>query len=194
MRAYTDKNKDIWDQLLKFATFAYNNSIHSTTGFTPHELAHGFKIQIPNHLMRQKVTYNYENLADLTRNNIAKALEIAKEHLHNKKLQNKHYYDSNAKTYDVKIGDMVLYKNPVKKHKFQNVYDGPYQVIDTFDSYIEILRDNRKMKVHKNMIKKSNIQEEEEQEDQTQVQTLDNLDPQANFLIKLVYGIDFNVH
>lgn len=85
LRANTDKNKDTWDQLLKFATFAYNNSIHSTTGFTPHELAHEFKIQIPSHLTKQKITYNYDNLADLTRNNIAKALEVAKEHLYNKK-------------------------------------------------------------------------------------------------------------
>lgn len=71
LRAYAEKNKDSWDQLCKFATFAYNNSVHSTTGYTPHELAHGFKIQIPNHLTKQKVTYNYENLSDLTRNNIA---------------------------------------------------------------------------------------------------------------------------
>lgn len=38
LRAYTDKNKDTWDSLLKYATFAYNNAVHSTTGFTPHEL------------------------------------------------------------------------------------------------------------------------------------------------------------
>lgn len=192
LRAYTDKNKDVWDQLLKFATFAHNNSIHSTTGFTPHELAHGFKIQIPNHLTKQKITYNYDNLADLTRNNIAKASEIAKDHLHTKKLQNKHYYDSNAKTYDIKVGYLVLYKNPVKKHKFQNIYDGPYRVLDTADAYIEILRENRKMKVHKNMIKKSITQDENDQNAQIQTQSLDNLSKNANFLIKLVYDIDFN--
>lgn len=40
-----------------------------------------FKIQIPNHLYKVKLTYNYDNFADMTRNNIAKALELAKEHL-----------------------------------------------------------------------------------------------------------------
>lgn len=192
LRAYTDKNKDVWDQLLKYATFAYNNSVHSTTGFTPHELAHGFKIQIPNHLTKQKVTYNYDNLADLTRNNIAKALEIAKEHLHNKKLQNKHYYDAKTKEYDIRIGDLVLYKNPIKKHKFQNVYDGPYKVLDTFDSYIEIWKENKKVKVHKNMIKKANIQNDEDEDEQIQINSPDNSNSQRNYLIKLVYDIDFD--
>lgn len=190
LRAYTDKNKDTWDELLKFATFAYNNSIHSTTGYTPHELAHGFKIQIPNHLTRPKVIYNYDNLADLTRNNIAKALEIAKEHLYKKKQQNKLYYDSNAREYEIQIGDMVLYKNPVKKHKFQNVYDGPYRVTDTFDSYIEILRNNKKVKIHKNMIKKSNIQDTEIEILQSPPNLLQTLDSNTLNSIKIIYGIE----
>lgn len=80
---------DEWHELLKYATFAHNNAVHSPTGYTPHELAHGFKIQIPNHLTRQKIIYNCDNFADNTRNNIAQALEIAKEHLQNRKLQNK---------------------------------------------------------------------------------------------------------
>ena len=40
------------------------------------------------------------------------------------------------------------------------------------------------------MIKKANLQENEN--DELQIQTLDNLSPYANYLIKLVYEIDFN--
>lgn len=158
LRAFTATNKNQWDELLKFATFAYNNTIHSTTGYTPHELVHGFKIQIPNHLTKQKHSYNYENLANITRNNIAKALEIAKEHLYNKKLKNKTYYDKKASEYDIEIDDLVLVKDPIKKHKFQDVYDGPYRVIDTSDSYIEIMKKGKKAKLHKNMVKKATAQ------------------------------------
>lgn len=140
LRAFTTKNEDIWHNLLKYATFAYNNSIHSTTGYTPHELAHGFKIQIPSHLSKPKLTYNYESFADMTRNNIARALELAKEHLLSKKLQNKQYYDSNARELDINIDDLVLIKSQVKKHKFQNIYDGPYRVIDISESYVEKLK------------------------------------------------------
>lgn len=36
LRAYTNKNKDTWSELIKYATFAYNNSIHSTTAIECH--------------------------------------------------------------------------------------------------------------------------------------------------------------
>lgn len=156
LRAFTDKNKEHWDELLKFSTFVYNNTVHSTTGYTPHELAHGFKIQIPNKLTKPKLSYNYDNLADIVRNTIASALEIAKQNLHTQKLKNKRYYDKNAAEADIQANDYVLVKDPLKKHKFQNVYDGPFKVINAYDSYIEILRRGKKVKIHKNMTKKVN--------------------------------------
>lgn len=193
LRAYTDRNKNSWDELLKYATFAYNNSVHTTTGYTPHELAHGFRIQIPTQLTKQKIVYNYDSLADLTKNNMAKALELAKEQLYNKKIQNKKYYDSNAKECDIQIGDQVLYKNPIKKHKFQNVYDGPYLVLDAGDSYVEILKENKKVKVHKNMIKKSlAAQDSQSSNISNQIVCLEDLDQKAIYWINLIYGINLN--
>lgn len=154
LKAYTEENRENWDDLLKFATFVYNNTVHSTTGYTPHELAYGFEVQIPNNLTRPKLSYNYDNLADIVRNTIAKTLEIAKERLHNQKLKNKKYYDRNTAEADINVNDFVLVKNPVKKHKFQDVYDGPYKVINAHECYLEILRKGKKVKVHKNMTKR----------------------------------------
>lgn len=155
LRAFTAKNKDIWHPLLKFAMFAYNNSVHTTTGYTPHELAHGFKIHIPNNLFRPKPTYNYDNLADITRKNIFDALEVAKEHLFNRKLSNKLNYDKSTKQLDIQVGDLILLKSQSKTDKFQNVYEGPFRVIEAYHDYVEILKNNRRMKVHKNLVKKS---------------------------------------
>lgn len=126
LRAFTSKNCDEWHEWLKFATFAYNNTINASTGYTPHELAHGFKIRIPNHLMKPKIIYNYENFADLTRNNIASALELAKENLYTKKYQNKRYYDSKIKINEIKLepDDLVLVKRMKKSHKFDSAYEG----------------------------------------------------------------------
>lgn len=156
LRAFVDKNKEHWDELLMFGTFVYNNTVHSTTGYTPHELAHGFKIQIPNNLTRQKLSYNYDNLADIVRITIASTLEIAKQHLHNQKLKNKQYYDRNTAEADIQVNDYILVKDPLKKHKFQNIYDGPYKVVNAHDSYIEILKRGKRVKIHKNMTKKMN--------------------------------------
>lgn len=153
MRAFTVKNKDEWHNLLRFAMFAYNNSVHTTTGFTPHELAHGFRIQIPTHLGKKKPIYNYDSLADRVRNQIADTLEIAREHLHNRKLENKKNYDKNARELDIEVGDYVLFKTQNKTDKFQFIYEGPYQVIKTFSEYVEIIKNNRHMKIHKNLVR-----------------------------------------
>lgn len=190
LRAFTTKNRDSWHEFLKYATFAYNSSVHSVTGFTPHELCHGFKIQIPTHLMKPKVTYNYDNFADITRNNIAKALELAKELLHAKKLKNKQYYDVNAKELELHADDLVLVKSQVKKHKFQDVYEGPYRVIEVYDSYIEIMKNGKKYKIHKNLVKKSLAEHEKEPPIGTPVISLDDLDSE---LIQRIYSI-YNIN
>lgn len=155
VRAFVGTNKNHWDELLKYAEFVYNNTIHSTTGFTPHALVFGFSIRIPNHLTKPKVTYNYENLADIVRNNIAKSHELAKEYLYDRKFKNKSYYDKNASEYEINIGDQVLVKSQVKKHKFDNVYDGPYKVVGAKDVYVEFMRKGKRVKLHKNLLKKA---------------------------------------
>lgn len=148
--------------MLKYATFVYNNTVHSTTGYSPHELAHGFQIKIPSHLSKPKLSYNYDSLADFTRNNIAKALELARQHLYTKIVQNKSYYDTNASECDIKENDLVLFKTQTKKHKFENLYKGPFRVVDASDSYVTILKAGKRVKVHKNLLKKTQAEYETE--------------------------------
>lgn len=42
LRAYVNEAQDDWDQWLSIAEFAYNNRIHSSTGFSPFFLNYGF--------------------------------------------------------------------------------------------------------------------------------------------------------
>lgn len=155
MRAFTQKNRDIWSQLLPFATFAYNNSVHSTTGYTPHELSHGFRIQIPNTLTKSKPRYNYDNLAEDIRQNISNALQLAKESLEKRQLSNKYQYDKNINEITIDVNDMVLLRAQTKPFKFAPAYVGPFKVTKVSDSYIEIQKDGKKLKVHKNLVKKA---------------------------------------
>lgn len=201
LRAFTEENKNHWDELLKYATFVYNNTVHTTTGYTPHELAHGFKIQIPSNLTREKPTYNYENLATLIRNNIAKSLQLAKEYLMNKKEQNKKRYDLKAKTCDIKINDLVLIKNQNKKHKFDNVFEGPYRVTNVWDSYIEIIKNKKKIKIHKNLIKKTTAEHDREPpiicslinfKPKKHIIDISHINKDDNTLVTQIYDIDFN--
>lgn len=114
--------------------------------------------------MRKKLSYNYDNLADNTRNNIIEALELAKEHILAQKIKNKKYYDRYTNEQEIKIGDMVLLKTQVKNHKFQNIYEGPYEVIEESESNVTILRNNKPYKTHKNHIKKAKADHDENPE------------------------------
>lgn len=40
-----------WDEYTKFACMAYNSSVHSTTGFTPHKLLFGREMRLPVHVL-----------------------------------------------------------------------------------------------------------------------------------------------
>lgn len=90
----------------------------------------------------------------MVRNQFAKTLELAREHLYARKWQNKKYYDEKTNEIELKPGDMVLIKNQTKKYKFDDIYDGPYEVIDVGDTYVEIMKGTKRTKLHKNFTKK----------------------------------------
>jgi hypothetical protein len=48
LRHFVAENQDDWDKLLLFAEFAYNNSLHESTGSTPIRLNHGFDPNLPS--------------------------------------------------------------------------------------------------------------------------------------------------
>lgn len=47
LRAYTEREQSNWHKYLKFATFTYNNTVNSATGFAPNELVLGHMIELP---------------------------------------------------------------------------------------------------------------------------------------------------
>lgn len=62
LRAFTQKEPNHWHELLPFALFAYNYTVHTSTEFTPNELMFGSSIQIPTAILENKVPiYNYDN-------------------------------------------------------------------------------------------------------------------------------------
>lgn len=148
-------NSTEWHKIIFFATFVYNNSIHASTGYTPHELAHGHKIQIPTNVLKRNTIYNYDNLANEIKTNIQYALEEAKKHLLTKKLKNKMIYDQNMNDKEITPNDLVLIKSQAKSSKFETAYHGPYRVISVTNPYLTIIKKGKTAKIHKNLVKKS---------------------------------------
>jgi hypothetical protein len=49
--SYVINQPDTWDNYIKYATFAYNTSVHSSTGYTPFYLLKGFEAKEQNDVL-----------------------------------------------------------------------------------------------------------------------------------------------
>lgn len=145
LACYTQLKPDTWAELLPYATFAYNITVNSATGFSPFELVFGRKVTLPDILAKQKPIYNYNNYSELIRREFADAWQLAKEKLQHGKEINKKYYDKKLKEIEIKVGDKILVKKIVKSKKFDYSWNGPFIVTNIFEKYVEY-KDGRKIK------------------------------------------------
>lgn len=164
LRIYTDKNKDDWDEWIPFALFAFNTATHSSTKYTPHYLVYGFDVEIPDNLKsKAQPVYNYENYVSILKNKLKISHEIARKNLILRKENNKRHYDkTHGQPIEVKIGDLVLLIKETKNHKFDSIYEGPYEVLDVPSTENCLIKIKNKSKlIHKNKLKLFNSSSEE---------------------------------
>lgn len=142
----------------ELATFAYNNTVNSTTGFAPNELAFGHIIELPTNITNNKPTiYNYENYRDELRRQLYEAHKLAKEHILQRKISNKKQYDRNTNELDLEVNDLVLIKTEIKKGKYGLPYSGPYRVEKVInDTTVKIRQGNKSRNYHRDKLIKAN--------------------------------------
>ena len=58
LQAYVGKRQNDWDERLGIVEFTYNNTVHSSTGFTPFYLCYGRHPMNPVNLLIQVETEN----------------------------------------------------------------------------------------------------------------------------------------
>lgn len=140
LRNFTERDNS-WDQILDFASFAYNTNVHSSTNYTPYELVFGYKPEIPTSLYSTN-EYTYDEYNNYLKNKITLTQRIAKENILKNKEKSKLNYDKHVNQKKYKIGDKILIKTP-NRGKFDSLYDGPYTVISVNDVYVKIKRRNK---------------------------------------------------
>lgn len=154
LRAFTKNHATEWHRIIPFALFAMNNTVHSTTGFTPHELVFGYQNKIPNSLTNNKPIYTYDNYAEETRIRMKQALETAAEHLALRKVINKSQHDNTINPVNFEPGDRILVRKQKKNGKFDEVYEGPFTIESVpSEAYVTFRRGNKLIPIHKNHIK-----------------------------------------
>lgn len=158
MRAFTQKNTNIWHSILHFATFTYNNTVNSTTGFSPNELAFGHTIEVPTNITNNKpAIYNYETYRDELRLLLYETQKLAKEHILNRKNANKKQYDQRTNELILEINDLVLIKKAKKNGKYDTLYEGPFRVEKIInETTVKIKKGNSSINIHKDRLIKAN--------------------------------------
>ena len=134
----TGVNKKEWDALIPFLLFAYRDTPHAVTGFTPFELLFGRHVRGPLAVLKSTWTRDGDD-ADEDRNvlewvtavgdSLRDMAQIAGERERKCKEKMKVYYDQKARERIFKEGDLVLALLPDEQDKLQAAWHGPYQVL-----------------------------------------------------------------
>ena len=95
---------------MPYATFVFNTTPHTSTGFTPHELLFGRKPNIPGLLQRDPpdTQYTYDNYVKELQSRLQSCYKTAKSNLESRKERSKEYHDRTVSTPLFVIGDKVL--------------------------------------------------------------------------------------
>jgi hypothetical protein len=136
LRAIIQKNLKSWEECLPFVEFAYNRTVHSTTGFSPFEIVYGFNPLTPMDLIplpfEEKVSLDGEKKAKMVRQlHEGVRLQIEKKNRLYASKANK-----GRKLVVFQPGDWVWvhmrkerFPNQ-RKSKLQPRGDGPFQVLE----------------------------------------------------------------
>ena len=151
-----------WDLSLKYLLFAYRDTPHAVTGFTPFELLFGRNVKGPLSLVhaswldQESVGVEaHEWLVNL-KEQMRLTSAVVTDREQTAKAKMKKAYDKHAREKVFVIGDEVLVRRPGLKRKLGDFWEGPYKITDKISSLnYRIDKPGKKSKVlHVNLLKK----------------------------------------
>ena len=163
MAKVIDVKQKRWTEFLPFIVAAYNNSVHSSTTFTPNFLMFGRNLLTPIDIavgISETEVQSPNDYAQHVRNSLAEAHEIVRQHWGQRCDVIKRQYDLSVKPVEFKEGDQVWYFCPRTKRgtssKWSKYFTGPHEVTGRLNdvNYIIRLKDGRRsIVVHVNKLK-----------------------------------------
>lgn len=156
LRSYLSNEMDKWDTYLHYFTFCYNITQHSSNDnmYSPYELIHGRKVNIPNEFLNGSVDplYNVDDYVKTMKFILQDAHAKTAEMINKMKMRNKEYLDKQARPLNIEIGSNVYVENEPYE-KFNQKYSGPYKVIDIQGSNAVIQVKSGRTTIHKNRLR-----------------------------------------
>lgn len=115
------------------------------------------KFETPSAFARNDVVYNYDDYFYQIRSNFQKTWQIARSNINSSKIISKRYYDGKTFKEDLHVGEQVLIRNRLKKHKLDVNWSRPFEIQNINDNEtITIRRNNKNQVIHRNEVIKFN--------------------------------------
>ena len=125
-----------WEEHLRRLCFAYNTSIHPTTGYPPFTLMFGRQARLPTDIALgtpNPPLTTVTQYADHLRESLDFAYECVRERMGHQLEKQKTQYDTTVHGHPFQVGDLVWLHNPAvprgRSKKFHRPWNGPYQVV-----------------------------------------------------------------
>ena len=132
---YVSQEHDNWDDLLPFMMLAYNTTVHTSTGFTPHRLVFGEECNLPGNQVHMELRpdpppQDIGDYGSWIRQALYEAYDEVCTQQQRATHRQKRNYDSKAVARTFPIGCCVLrYYPPARKDKLCSPWIGPYKVV-----------------------------------------------------------------
>jgi hypothetical protein len=159
LKYYILENQTDWDQWISYATFVFNTTQHTSTGFTPHELLFGRKPNIPGLPQKEpvEVRYNYDSFVQELQSRLQTCYQVAKTYLNAKKERSKEYYDRNRNVPLFAVDEVLLHDERIRRGrsaKLSPPFICPYEILAVEDINVTLkLPRNTVLRVHCNRLK-----------------------------------------
>jgi hypothetical protein len=152
-----------WSAWLPYIAFAYNSTVHKSTGFTPHFLHYGRELASSMNLLLANPTVEHESHGEFAQqmvDRMTSAHELAREVLNETALQAKKDYDIKVRPQKFEVGDVVLMYYPRKRRnqypKWQRLFNVQATVLKRVNDItyiVQIQHSRHKRVVHVDKLK-----------------------------------------
>jgi hypothetical protein len=169
LSSYTRDKQNLWSSFLPYIVFAYNTSVHSSTGFTPHQLLHGREAVIGSEAFIRTTNEHeqgdYPTYIKNIQHNMATAHELISQRVQQAAEARNMVNEQYEKVTTYNIGDQVYVYWPPKSSKKDRVsgklvspYRGPFTVTHQFNAVSYRVKENstnKHVSVHVSRMKKA---------------------------------------
>ena len=123
-----------WDRQLKYLLFAYRDTPHVVTGFSPFSLMYGRDVRGPLHFLKTSWIEGEVDVCSVgdwlvsVKARMMEMAEVVSDREVQAKAKMKEFYDRSSSVKTFSQGDMVLVRRPLKKKKMACAWEGPFEI------------------------------------------------------------------